>query len=69
MWEAFCKSNPIYDPDADAAQAIMYEFEEWREEAQTRALVRRTANELGDLLFYDEFLYDPETAAEIGPKA
>jgi hypothetical protein len=47
----------------------MYEFEDWREKERTRALVRRTANELGDLLFYDEFLYDPETAAEIGPKA
>ena len=46
----------------------MYEFEEWREKAKTRALLRRTVNELGDSpLFYpDEFHYDPETAAEMG---
>ena len=68
MWEAFCTSEPGYDPDGHAADAIMYEFEDWREKAKTRALLRRTVNELGDSpLFYpDELHYDPETAAEIG---
>jgi hypothetical protein len=68
MWEAFCKSEPVYDPRGQAAEAIMDEFEDWRQKAKTRALVRRTANELADApLFYaDEFYYDAETAAEIG---
>jgi hypothetical protein len=35
MWEAFCRSGPIYDSDCRAAEAIMYEFEDWREKERT----------------------------------
>jgi hypothetical protein len=68
MWDAFCTSESVYDDGGGAAQAIMDEFEDWREKAKARALMRRTANELGGspLFYADEFFYDTETAAEIG---
>jgi hypothetical protein len=70
MWAAFCKSEPVYDDGGRAAQAIMDEVEDWREKANARALVRRTANELGGspLFYADEFFYDTETAADRKPK-